>query len=356
MTEVTVINLAFILRVFVVGSILVLLPRITRKGLLFGAYIGEEAYEQQEARQLLTRWALACGGVMLFSLAVGLGISVAGWPLPGNLTGTAVLLAAGGVLYLWFHFRSRRLIPSSVVEQAKRSIAPLDVCEPQGVGLSRFTFGFCVILSLATFIYAWVKQEAVTDRSYLYVMWGPCTNLLLSPFLALYSLLITTAKRSFRGGSGGGSLEAQQAFRAAMTGIYTWSALLFCAFMSFLSVQLVRFSLGEIGNPGIGILLGAAPVLLFFVVSLIRIFRRFGQGGALLEDGSAEAPLTNGLADNTHWIAGIFYVDRDDPSIMVENRFGVGYTFNYGNRAAILIMVAFFALLLALVALVVLKS
>jgi len=33
-----------------------------------------------------------------------------------------------------------------------------------------------------------------------------------------------------------------------------------------------------------------------------------------------------GLADNAHWIWGFFHVNKEDPSIMVEKRFGVGYT------------------------------
>lgn len=79
--------------------------------------------------------------------------------------------------------------------------------------------------------------------------------------------------------------------------------------------------------------------------------RVYGQGGALLERGTAETPLTNGLADNTHWVLGLFYVDRADPSIMVEKRFGIGYTFNCGNRTAVLIVGGFLVLSLSLVAL-----
>src|SRR5450759_5705179 len=32
------------------------------------------------------------------------------------------------------------------------------------------------------------------------------------------------------------------------------------------------------------------------------------------------------LADNTHWVLGAFYVNRHDPSVFVEKRFGLGYT------------------------------
>jgi uncharacterized membrane protein len=97
-------------------------------------------------------------------------------------------------------------------------------------------------------------------------------------------------------------------------------------------------------------------VVVFLGVNLVRIMKGYGQGGALLETGSAEAPLTNGIADNARWIWGLFFFDRDDPSIMVESRFGIGYTLNYGNPTAILIVAGFFVLSFALVAVAVIGT
>jgi len=37
------------------------------------------------------------------------------------------------------------------------------------------------------------------------------------------------------------------------------------------------------------------------------------------------------------WRAGFFYVDRADPALFVPKRSGYGYTFNFGNPAALLI-------------------
>jgi len=97
----------------------------------------------------------------------------------------------------------------------------------------------------------------------------------------------------------------------------------------------------------------AVFVVAVLLANLIRLMRGYGQGGALRERAGVETHLTGGLADNARWIWGIFYVDRDDPSIMVEERFGLGYTFNYGNRTAILITVAFVALALSVIALII---
>ena len=95
----------------------------------------------------------------------------------------------------------------------------------------------------------------------------------------------------------------------------------------------------------------SAILLAFIFFNLIRIVKTYGQGGALMENATVETPLTNGLADNTHWVLGLFFVDSDDPSIMVEKRFGIGYALNYGNWRAILFVATFLVLSLTLIAL-----
>jgi uncharacterized membrane protein len=292
---------------------------------------------------------------MVLSLLVGLGISWTGRPVAGNLTGTAVLLLGGLALYLRFYFRARRLAPPAVAKQAEEAAAPLLGGKSKGVTLAKFVLGICLLAAVATFVYAIVSYEDMSAGSFAAIMFVPSLNLALSPFLALLALLTANAKRSIRGGSGGRSVEAQDAFRSTITNMFSWTALLLCAFMTLLSVQIIRIiriGFSEISSLGVGILVGAGIVIAFlYFGNLIRIMKRYGQGGALMERGSAEAPLTNGLADNARWVWGLFYVDRDDPSIMVEKRFGIGYTLNYGNRTAILIVATFFVLSLSLIAL-----
>ncbi|MGI8449100.1 MAG: DUF1648 domain-containing protein [Streptosporangiaceae bacterium] len=79
----------------------------------------------------------------------------------------------------------------------------------------------------------------------------------------------------------------------------------------------------------------AAGVLLLGAVAL-----RAGQGGSRLNcnvRGLARAAGTD-RDDDRFWKAGLLYVNRDDPAIMVGARFGVGWTLNFGNRTAWLIL------------------
>lgn len=87
------------------------------------------------------------------------------------------------------------------------------------------------------------------------------------------------------------------------------------------------------------------PVLPYAVgmAVLLAVVIRAGQGGHLLAvpgtpPGTRAVPGTADRDDDRFWKAGIFYVNRGDPAVMVPRRFGAGWTFNFANRAAWLVI------------------
>jgi uncharacterized membrane protein len=91
----------------------------------------------------------------------------------------------------------------------------------------------------------------------------------------------------------------------------------------------------------------ALPVLPFAAGVLLLAFVavRAGQGGSRL-NGNVRglAPVTGtDRDDDRFWKAGLFYVNRDDPAIVVGARFGVGWAANFGNPAAWLLVTGFVA-------------
>ena len=95
-------------------------------------------------------------------------------------------------------------------------------------------------------------------------------------------------------------------------------------------------------------------VLITLVVALVVILqsvRMQRRGRSLRNDSparksrpaaSAQTKLERSRQNRRYWKAGMFYVNREDPSIFVEKIEGAGYTLNFGHPAAWL----FFAVLL----------
>ena len=90
-------------------------------------------------------------------------------------------------------------------------------------------------------------------------------------------------------------------------------------------------------------------LIALLVVSLagVPVLVSLGQGGARLEGAADAAPLPDALADDRYWKLGLLYFNRADPSFLVEHRFGIGYTLNLANKTAVVCLVAFLGLLLA---------
>ena len=354
----------FTVRVFLVGIIALVFPRISRKGLMFGAYLGEKQGAGPARRQLLRVWDKGCALILLVSLIVGWSIGLSGRWIAGNLIGTAVLLTSFIPLYVMTHRLARGLASPDAARQASMSSATLDVDENRGSGFAGIALALCVVAALALVTHATIAYEAmpdriptmgnlfgygeeITDKSLSSVLLVPSFNLVFAPFFALMALLIARAKRSVRGGSGGRSEQAQDRFRVAMSHLFAGTGLFMCLVLGVVSWEMIEVWQGRAESLGLIIGLVAGAMVLYMGVSLFRVML-LGQGGARLESGSTEAPLTGGLADNARWILGVWYLNPADPAVMVETRFGIGYTMNLGNRIAQLLLTVFLLALLGL--------
>src|SRR5690606_7946646 len=72
--------------------------------------------------------------------------------------------------------------------------------------------------------------------------------------------------------------------------------------------------------------------IIFLIVTLastIAFAFKVGRSDKVNVDESS-AGITD-YDDDSHWVGGLFYFNRNDPSIFVEKRFGVGWTINFGN-------------------------
>lgn len=123
-----------------------------------------------------------------------------------------------------------------------------------------------------------------------------------------------------------------------------------------LSASMVFIVLSDAGLMGLSL-----AGILVLIVTLVAVVASAGVGLWCGQSGSRLLDSPAGAGDPTvdedeRWKAGVFYVNRDDPSCFVPKRFGVGWTVNLGSwsgRAFILgiavLTVAFVAVIFAMV-------
>lgn len=67
-------------------------------------------------------------------------------------------------------------------------------------------------------------------------------------------------------------------------------------------------------------------------------------------------PRPDSVDDDQHWKAGLFYVNRDDPAVIVPRRFGLGWTVNLGRPVGIALTILLLAMIAGAVSAVILTA
>jgi uncharacterized membrane protein len=94
---------------------------------------------------------------------------------------------------------------------------------------------------------------------------------------------------------------------------------------------------------------GDVLVLVPFGLGLVAFFCAVVRAGAL-RAGAAGGSTATDRDDDRFWKAGIVYVNRDDPAVLVGARVAYGWTVNFGNPSAWLLIVGFISVPAGLVA------
>jgi len=90
------------------------------------------------------------------------------------------------------------------------------------------------------------------------------------------------------------------------------------------------------GKSGV-LALGLMPLVPVLVLVVIVVLVRLGQGGAKGPSAATGVPVGDRTPDK-YWKLGLFYFNPEDPAVLIEKRFGLGYTFNFARPATWIIM------------------
>ena len=320
-----------ILMVTVNALVFHFMPRFSRPDILFGVTVSE-AFVAGAGRTLVSRYRTIVWIAAAVTLAIGLFLQApqddGGWSMVmmGVMTGS-IVVAHGA--WQWARQKARaHAVPPSDVRVA--SLVTRDTSLPGGALVAAGPF----VILLATALLHYTYRGDVPD--------GPDTP---NPFgqlafgaifvTMMLTMAVTMARRSRQIAVDGAAAAAEQRFRRVNVLIPVLVAYTTAIAMSATTVDSIP-AFGDTLSVRAWVVM--LPLMLFGFGVNYWLFR-VGQGGHRAVAPAARREVHGDATPDHAWIFGVYYVNSRDPAMWVENRFGVGYTLNFGNWRAWLLII-----------------
>jgi uncharacterized membrane protein len=326
-----------------------LMPDLTRRDILFGVTVAPNARETHVGRAIIRRYrtqTVVLTLMLALWLVLGLIVAPTDWWASGLSIGVIAFICVISVLpYLMAYNASRALAASGPPAEAPPSqhspaemrhygdyvpwiweILPVAIIVGTAAYLAT-TYAAAPAL-IPTHFDAAGNANRYSPKNigtYFGVVW---VQLFLEALLTGLALLVAGAKVV------PGRAEAR--FHRTWLRYLYWVKVGVLALFAAVGVATARAALGT--TAAAAWLLPATLVLVVVLLGMTLVLAlRTGQGGARL--GTADETATD-RTDDRYWKLGAIYANRSDPAIFVERRFGIGWTLNFGNPRAILVLVA----------------
>ena len=331
------------------------IPFLVKRSIVFGVFIPDEFVSDPKLVSYKKRYALLV--LMIGAVAVSLFLLLS---LNGNpkealqvLYGIAILfsiLLLSASLYFYFHAKTLQRKKEMKWGENLKQVKMTDLSvRSQDMMLSSPIFLIPMIVTLSVIGYTALKYNMLPEQ--IPTHWGvdgkpdafTAKSLFSAHSLSFVVLIMQlmffgiheTTKRS------GIKLSAtrQEASRIRQLTLRKYSSLflfivnvLITLLFSFLQLQMIHPNIVD------GAVVTAIPLLFLLIVLIGTVIFALKVGRA---GGGVESSLKEGISDvddDSFWKGGVFYFNKNDPSIFVEKRFGVGWTLNLANPIGYLII------------------
>jgi uncharacterized membrane protein len=313
------------------------MPRVSRPDILFAVTV-PDAFVAGDGRALVFHYRAIVWSGAAAALAISLLLPA---PQPGS--GREALLMMGVIagtmmvsLAAWLvaHRKARaHAVPPSDVRVA--SLVPRDRSLPGG---ALFAVGPFVIL-LATALLVYTYRNDVPEGPGAIKPFGP-----LALGVVYVAMMLTMAVSLSRGtrqiAADGLAAAAEQRFRRVNVLVLVLTAYAMAISLSATTLESIP-AFGDTLSGKVWFVL--LPMQLFIFGVAFWLFR-VGQGGQRAVAPAARQEVHGDATPDRAWkVGGLFYFNPRDPAIWVERRVGLGYTLNFGNSRAWLLIGMMFA-------------
>ncbi|MEY9927373.1 putative membrane protein [Catenulispora sp. GP43] len=354
-----------VLPVLLIGFLSLLTPLLTPRSVQFGVRVPAERADDPVVAQARRTYWTGIGAVTAVAVLAGLFVASAG---AAGIVAMLVELAGSVAVYLlarshvadakrdghWFEGRRQVTVTDTTLRTRPEPFPWLWALPAVAI-----TVGTAVVGAVR---YPHLPARLVSH----YDIGGHPTSYADKTFLSAFGLVMVQVgitalivALSWITARGKAELDAQDPHAAERHRRFV-TAMARCLLVLAAAVDLTMFFAALamwklVGSTGLFPVLLLAPIVLA-TAGLIVVTVRIGQGGSRLRfdggDGDRKATGPGGVTgtgavtrdDDRFWKLGMIYINREDPAVFVQKRFGVGWTVNFGRPAAVGLLVGILAI------------
>lgn len=346
------------------------IPFLLKPTIIFGVTIPESHTDEREISSFKRRYSLI---VFLTGL-----IALVGYYFWANhnphsedhivLTGLAIqfgTLFISMALYLYFHAKTTKLKRLNNWGSGLKKIQIADLqSRSKDEILPMYMYFLPIIVTIGLIAYT-ISQYSLLPEL-IPTHWGPngqpdafttktpfTTTSLLLILLVMQGMMLGINEATRHSGIKLNAVKKktsqlqQLAFRKYSSWFLFLITMLLTILFGFLQLTTIH---GELANDALMMSIPLGFLLLTLIATAVYAFK-VGQGGSRIQVTIEEDEVA-GITDidnDDNWKLGVFYINKQDPSIFVEKRFGVGWSINLGNPIGYLILFGPLLLILLIV-------
>ncbi|MEK3732114.1 DUF5808 domain-containing protein [Paenibacillus sp. FSL M8-0334] len=334
---------------------LAFMPLFTRETISFGVSVSEEMNRSEPLNRLRRRFIrISCIGYALIFAAsltgmIRLDMNGQGWLLTVCIT---AMLVFHTFLYLRFHFMAKTIKETLPQSSPQRQIVAVDTSfRNTKLVLSNLWFLIHAAIAGISAVWTLTYYDRIPDtlamkfdfagnvtqtaaKSYLNVFLPNILQVIMILVFLMINWSIGNSKQQLDPNRPEQSKARNTIFRRRWSLFSIMSGLLIVLLFSCIQVNMVL----QLDPNLLTVVSLIIPVVI--VVAALGLTITTGQGGSRIGRTPDASPSTYHPNDDRHWKLGLFYFNRQDPSLFVEKRMGVGWTINHAHPLGWLILLA----------------
>jgi len=329
------------------------MPTFLKQTEAFGVYVPEQYAKEEIILRMKKRYTVVVFTTDLVILAAYLL-----WALTQNPTEEILALISMGVLfttlfigiayYFIMHVRVKQLKEEQKWMSNKKEVRVVDLQFQKKLQLiPRVVFIIPMIVTVGLILYTFMKYpdmpdlipthwgpsgqpDAFSEKTYFRVISLPVILLVMQGMFLMMSEGMRFSGAKINPANKKTSVVQQLAFRKYSSWFALFITISVTLLLGYLHLQTIH---PEISSSWIMFSLPLVFLVSTFIgVAIYTI--KVGQNGSRIKVNGESVRLENAIAavnDDKYWKGGMFYMNKDDPSILVEKRFGVGWTLNFAK-------------------------